>query len=105
MILCLSKTPDGLKKELNGQQRGRSKDKQGWQAERITRRRKEEKEEQQENKGKRISGTSHPDSHGIRVKVRCTEIRIGKGPEAKGRRNNLRKASKKQAKLRPGINK
>ena len=31
-----------------------------------------------------------PSQHGVRVKVRHTEVREGKGPEAKGSQDNLR---------------
>ena len=96
MILCLSKIPN---KELNGQEQGRSKDRRGWQTERISRRKRKEEEKQQGNKGRRLSGASYPATHGVRVRIRDTE---GKSPEAKGKQDNLRKAGKKQAKLRPG---
>lgn len=36
----------------------------------------------------------HPASHGVRVAVRYTEVRKGKNPEAKGSRDNFRKAGK-----------
>ena len=50
-----------------------------------------------------MSGVSHPANHRVRVKITYIEIRKGKSPEAKGSRDNLRKAGKKQAKLRSGI--
>ena len=62
MILHLSKTAEGPNKELTGHWQGRSKDRQGWQTERISRRKNKEEEEQGENKGKR------PVSQGVRVK-------------------------------------
>ena len=34
---------------------------------------------------------SHPASHGVKRKVRHTEVRKGKIPEAKGRQDNLSK--------------
>ena len=49
------------------------------------------------------AATQSYSSHGVRLKVRYTEERKGKGPEAKGSRDNLRKAGKKEAKLRPGF--
>ena len=38
-----------------------------------------------------------------RGKKRDKEMENGKSPEAKGKWDNLRKASKKQVRLRPGI--
>ena len=51
------------------------------------------------NKERRMLGASH----GVRVKVRYTEVRKGKSPEAKGSWDNLRTAGKKQTKLKTGI--
>ena len=42
-------------------------------------------------------------SHGERSKERYTEREKDKSPEVKGSRDNLKKAGKKQAKLKPGI--
>ena len=51
----------------------------------------------------RSKSPSYSVSHGERSKERYTEIEKDKSPEAKGSQDNLRKAGKKQAKLRPGI--
>ena len=66
-------------------------------------RRKNEEKEEQENKERKTSGASHPVCHRERSKNRYTEIEKDKSPEAKGSQDNLRKAGKKQAKLRLGI--
>ena len=67
VIFCLSKTPDWSNKEPNGQQLGRRKDRQGWQAERIDRRRNlGGKKEEQEDKERRMLEESHPASHGVK---------------------------------------
>ena len=64
------------------------KDRWGWP--RINRR-KIKKEEQEEGKeDPRGQPHSHTISHGVRVKVRYSEITKGKTSEAKGRWNNLR---------------
>ena len=58
------------------------------------------------NKRTRRGGhrASHSTCRGLRVKVRYTEVRKEKEkPEAKGSRDNLRKADKEQANLRPGV--
>ena len=60
---------------------------------------------QEREQERRMSGTSHPTSHGVRVKVTYTEVRKGKSPEAKGRWDNLRKVGKKQVKLTLNIHK
>ena len=51
----------------------------------------------------RSQAPSHPVRHGIKVKVRYTKVRKWKIPEARSTRYKLRKAGKKQAKLRLGI--
>ena len=55
VLLCLPKTTDGSNKELNGQQQGRRKDQQDWQAERI----KKEEQEKEENWGHLPSYTAN----------------------------------------------
>ena len=45
----------------------------------------------------------HSASHGVRMKVRYTEGRKGRSPEAKDSWDKIRKAGQKQAKLRLGI--
>ena len=62
-----------------------------------------EREREAREQGKEDSRASHTASHGVRVKVRYTEVRKGKSPEAKGSQDNLRKDGKKHAKLRSGI--
>ena len=57
-----------------------------------------------ENKERRTSGASHPATQQATEKEeRYPEIEKDKSPEAKGSWDNLRKAGKKQPKLRPGI--
>ena len=46
---------------------------------------------------------SHPTSRRVRVKVRYTELRRRKSPEAKGSQDNLRKVGKKPTKVRLDI--
>ena len=69
MLLCLSKTPSGSNKEPNGQYIERRKDRWGWQAERINKRRNLEREGQGMNKGEgevaRVQGISRTASHGV----------------------------------------
>ena len=55
-------------KELNGQQRGRNKDRWDWQAESINRENKEEKEQDRKKRGG-PQGPANPRNR-VRVKVR-----------------------------------
>ena len=84
----MSKTPDWYNKKLTGQQQGRRKDRQGWQAERITRR----TERGAKKEKRKIPGANHPTTQLVTEKgKKRIENREIKSPEAKGKWDNLRK--------------
>ena len=68
--------PDWSNKELNGQLQGRRKDRQGWPAEKINRRRNlggDQGVGKGEGEDTRGQSPSHTASHGVRSKERHTE--------------------------------
>ena len=109
MLLYLPRTPDWSNKVLNSSKAGErlgGTGRQNKQKEKKRKRKiKEQKKKQEKEENSRGQSPSHSASHGVRVKVRYTEVRKGKSPEAKGSQDNvkLRKAGKKQAKPRLGV--
>lgn len=72
-------------KELNCQWQGRSKDRQGWQAESIKRRRKRNRGTRENKEGRMGKGRplGHPASHRVRMKAGHTEVKKEKEPRDK----------------------
>ena len=61
-------------------------------ADRISRRKRGTRKQERSRRNEKRSRTSGPASHSVRNNERYTEKKKGKSPEAKDRRDNLRKA-------------